>query len=85
MSFHLCVDVEPCSSDWDVLATYEYSKMVEGKSFVATVYNIDWSTDHDGQEKPTLRLSLCDTSHDIDVYIDQVLVQKNFAKFVNKD
>lgn len=74
-------DVEPLSGDWDVLAAFEFGKMVENKAFVATVHDIKNITVN-GRQTPLLKLSLCDTSLSVDVVIDQVLVQKNFAKFV---
>ncbi|KAI1290323.1 Tudor domain-containing protein 5 [Halotydeus destructor] len=76
--------IEPANGDWDVLATYEYSKMVEGKSFVGTVTAVDWSTDHHGEQVPAIKVSMCDTSQDMDVYIEQVLVKKGFAKLSAK-
>ena len=63
------------------MATFEFSKMVDGRVFVATVHKIDFDVeDAAGNMKPVLKLSLCDTSNESDVFIEQLLVEKNFAK-----
>ena len=64
-------------SDWDVIASVEFRKMVENKPFVATVYGIKIVDNN-----PVLILSLCDTTGDNDVYVGPTLVQKNLAKLV---
>jgi hypothetical protein len=68
--------VEPLDGDWDVLACYEFNKMVESKAFVSTVFGVRRV---EGQE-PVLQLSLCDTSGESDVFVEQLLVDKKYAK-----
>jgi len=68
--------VEPVGTDWDVMASVEFRKMVENKAFVATVFDV---RQVDGE--PVLQLSLCDTSmENNDVYIGKSLVEKGLAK-----
>ncbi|XP_054158891.1 uncharacterized protein LOC128957195 [Oppia nitens] len=67
--------VQPIGTDWDVMTSFEFRKMVEKKPFVSTVQSIDQL---DGQ--PVLSLSLCDTTGSEDLYIGSILVDKGFAK-----
>jgi len=68
--------------DWNALTCYEFSKMVEHNLFVSTVHGVDWiDSGKEDAKIPVLKLSLCDTSGPQDVYIDQVLVHKKYAKF----
>ena len=70
--------MEPLGTDWDVMTSVEFRKMVENKPFVSTVCAINQV---DGE--PVLSLELCDTSDaKRDVYIGEVLVNKGFAKRV---
>ncbi|CAG2122657.1 unnamed protein product, partial [Medioppia subpectinata] len=69
-------DVEPVGSDWDVMTSVEFRRMVEKRPFVGTVFAI---SQVDGQ--PVLSLSLCDTSNaDQDVYVGATLIAKGLAK-----
>lgn len=73
----------PVGIDWEVSHTFEFTKMVDGKSFVATVLDIEALDDGLGNKRHRLKLSLCDTSTDDDIIIDDVLVKKGMARRVN--
>ncbi|RWS23766.1 tudor domain-containing protein 7-like isoform X2 [Leptotrombidium deliense] len=67
--------VTPINSDWEVIACHEFAKRVEQKAFVSTVTEIVIDKDN----RPTLKLILCDTSGETDIVINDWLVQENYA------
>ena len=61
-------------SDWDVITSFEFRKMIENKPFVCTVYAIK-----EVDSEPVVSVSLCDTSGEDDVYVGSVLVKNRLA------
>lgn len=68
-------NIRAISSDWDVMTCYEFSQLVISKPFVSIVNGIKL---HDNQ--PVLELTLIDTSGESDIMIDQVLIERGFAR-----
>lgn len=77
-------DIAPLGGiDWTVNAIIDFQKLVDKKSFVSTVVDIDDVDDGFGGKRRRLKLSLCDTSDEInDAFIEDILVEQNLARRV---
>lgn len=74
--FHF-TDVQPKNTDWTDNDCSRFQDLTVGKQFVSQIKNV--KTEQNNYE---VELILIDTSTDEDIYIDQILVNEERAKWL---
>jgi hypothetical protein len=72
-------DVRPNGSDWSPAACSSFTKMAQNKAFVSVVKHVSKEVNQEGHEVMKLGLLLIDTTTEEDIYISDLLIERDFA------